>query len=329
MKQMPPRCWARCSIARRSRRGPDGPTISQSSPRGNLSSGSVSLKFDSRSGNLRGDPRFRNARAAAGFEHVNRLAGVRFRDPPADRPTAQPFVLEESEPGEVVVAVDVGQGIEVELPGALEPERTARRRIEMPFDDLAYVRIEARPRVGGRRRLILSGVGLRHWTNLIKWLVAGPSAGLRTRGPGIRGSRVTRSVRLVRVLKTHCQLESRSPINGTRNHTDRGSPKQGHIDSPHSDWATAPRARRSTGPCSSSLDPRHLRPVKVRNEFSLALFREADEKQKKVRLKPDATCTAALPRGERAGRKLARSRGRSRSSGLPPVPATATSSCGR
>ena len=44
MKQMPPRCWARCSTARRSRRGPLGPTVSQSAPFGKNSSGSVSLK---------------------------------------------------------------------------------------------------------------------------------------------------------------------------------------------------------------------------------------------------------------------------------------------
>ena len=35
MKQMPPRMLARCSMARRSRRGPEGPTCSQSAPFGN------------------------------------------------------------------------------------------------------------------------------------------------------------------------------------------------------------------------------------------------------------------------------------------------------
>ena len=43
MKQMPPRCCARCSTASRSRRGPGGPDVSQSAPFGKYSSGSVSL----------------------------------------------------------------------------------------------------------------------------------------------------------------------------------------------------------------------------------------------------------------------------------------------
>jgi hypothetical protein len=44
-KQIPPRYWARCSTANRSRRGPEGPSISQFDPFGKLASGSVSLKF--------------------------------------------------------------------------------------------------------------------------------------------------------------------------------------------------------------------------------------------------------------------------------------------
>ena len=42
LKQMPPRNWARCSTASRSRRGPLGPSISQCDPFGKYSSGSVS-----------------------------------------------------------------------------------------------------------------------------------------------------------------------------------------------------------------------------------------------------------------------------------------------
>ena len=45
MKQMPPRCWHRCSTASRRRRGPLGPTCSQSAPLGKYASGSVSLNI--------------------------------------------------------------------------------------------------------------------------------------------------------------------------------------------------------------------------------------------------------------------------------------------
>ena len=41
-KQMPPRYCARCSTESRSRRGPDGPSISQLEPLGKNFSGSVS-----------------------------------------------------------------------------------------------------------------------------------------------------------------------------------------------------------------------------------------------------------------------------------------------
>ena len=45
-KQMPPRTWARCSTASRSRRGPEGPSISQLAPRGKYLSLSVSLNIE-------------------------------------------------------------------------------------------------------------------------------------------------------------------------------------------------------------------------------------------------------------------------------------------
>src|SRR5262249_973643 len=44
-KQMPPRYWHRCSTARRKRRGPEGPSMSQLLPLGKYFSGRVSLNI--------------------------------------------------------------------------------------------------------------------------------------------------------------------------------------------------------------------------------------------------------------------------------------------
>ena len=108
MKQMPPRCWARCSTARRSRRGPLGPTISQSAPFGKRVVGqrlAEVLVVDAEV--LVRDARLRHAGAAAGLEHVDRLVGVRLGHPAPHRPAAQPLVFERPELVEVVVAGDV------------------------------------------------------------------------------------------------------------------------------------------------------------------------------------------------------------------------------
>ena len=59
-----------------------------------------------------------------------------FGNPAPHRPAAQPLVLEEAERLQVVEALDLAARIPVELAGELQPERAARRRIEMPRDDL-------------------------------------------------------------------------------------------------------------------------------------------------------------------------------------------------
>ena len=145
MKQMPPRCCARCSTARRRRRGPLGPTISQSAPFGKRVVGqrvAEALVVDPEVVDV--DPRLRHAGAAAGLEDVDRPVGVRLRHPAAHRPAAQPLVLEEAELVEVGVAVDVR---------AADRSRSRFARssqngqpvagIEMPADDLAHVRRRA------------------------------------------------------------------------------------------------------------------------------------------------------------------------------------------
>ncbi len=74
---------------------------------------------------------------------MDRLVGIRLRHPPPHGTATQPLVLEEPEPVEIRVAVDVLQRIEVERFRPLEPEGAAGCRIEVPPDDLPHVRIEA------------------------------------------------------------------------------------------------------------------------------------------------------------------------------------------
>ena len=143
MKQMPPRCCARCSTASRSRRGPLGPTISQSDAlRKRIVGQRLAEVRVVDSEILVRDARLGHAGAAAGLEDVDRLVGVGLGHPAPHRSAAQPFVFERAEPVEVVVAGDVRPRIERELLGALEPERTAGGRIEMPAHDIADVRVE-------------------------------------------------------------------------------------------------------------------------------------------------------------------------------------------
>ena len=73
-KQMPPRYWARCSTARRSRRGPDGPSISQFDPFGKILVGqrvAEHLVVDAEV--VDDDAALRDAGGAAGLEDVDRL----------------------------------------------------------------------------------------------------------------------------------------------------------------------------------------------------------------------------------------------------------------
>ena len=64
---------------------------------------------------------------------------------PAHRPAAQPLVPEMPEQLQVSVAADLGAGVEVELPGELEPERAPGIGAEMPGHHLAYVGVEPFP----------------------------------------------------------------------------------------------------------------------------------------------------------------------------------------
>ncbi len=90
----------------------------------------------------------RNARRAAGLEHIRRLAGESLRDPALHGTAAQPFVLECRKPRQVAEPADLLPRIPSELVCVVEPERRPRRRIEMPIDDVANMRVER-----GSRRL--------------------------------------------------------------------------------------------------------------------------------------------------------------------------------
>ncbi len=133
-KQMPPRYWARCSTASRSRRGPEGPSISQFGPWRKVFVGQrlaeqrvVGAKIVDR------DAALGNARRAAGFEHVDRLVGERLGHPAPHRPAAQPFVFERLELFQVVERADFLERIEFQRLGIFEPERAAGRRMKVPL----------------------------------------------------------------------------------------------------------------------------------------------------------------------------------------------------
>ncbi len=153
---MPPRCCARCSMARRRRRGPLGPT---DQPVGALRESVVGqrvaeqLVVDAEVVDV--DARLRHAGAAAGLERVDRPVLRRpFGTQRRTGAAAQPLVLERAELVEVVVA-----------PGSpcADPSRpcsaqssqngAAGRRVEVPVHQLADPRVEpgAGVRDGGRR----------------------------------------------------------------------------------------------------------------------------------------------------------------------------------
>ena len=142
-KQMPPRCWARCSTASRKRRGPGG---SQHQPVRPL--GKILVRQRVAEQRVIGaevvdrDAALGDARRTAGFEYVNRLVGKRLRHPAPHRAAAQPFVLEGFELRQVGECLDLFQRIELQALGIFQPERAARRFVEMPLHDFMRVGIE-------------------------------------------------------------------------------------------------------------------------------------------------------------------------------------------
>ena len=131
-------------MARRSRRGPVGPTISQAAPRGKCSSaelggellvvGLVVVPADALLGHAGG---------AAGLEDVVRPALVMRRHPHLGLQVAQPLVLEMRESrDEVGERLHLPSRVPAGLARPIEPERAAGLGREVPRDDLAHVRVE-------------------------------------------------------------------------------------------------------------------------------------------------------------------------------------------
>jgi hypothetical protein len=86
---------------------------------------------------LMGNAGFRHASGASGFERKDRFVRVRLRHPAPHGSTAQPFIFEESKTIEILIRLNVAEGIEVERLGAVDPERSPGCGIEVPLDDFA------------------------------------------------------------------------------------------------------------------------------------------------------------------------------------------------
>ena len=143
-KQMPPRYWHRCSTASRSRRGPDGPSISQLRPlREELVRQRVGEHLVVDPEVVDDDAALGDAGGAAGLEDVPRLV-LAAPSAPSGR-TGPPRSQSSSKNGElleVVEALDVLERVELERLGLLQPERRAGLRAEVPADDLADLGVE-------------------------------------------------------------------------------------------------------------------------------------------------------------------------------------------
>src|ERR1044071_8119544 len=86
--------------------------------------------------------RFGNACAAASLEDIDGAVCVSFRHPSANRASAQPLVLKESEAREVVIPLDLVARVPIEVLRIVEPERASRCRVKVPLNDFAHPRIE-------------------------------------------------------------------------------------------------------------------------------------------------------------------------------------------
>ena len=84
---------------------------------------------------------FRHAGGASGFEREDRLVRVRLRHPATHGPAAEPLIFEESKTIEILIRLNVAEGIEVERLGSVDPERSPGRGIEVPLDNFAGPRI--------------------------------------------------------------------------------------------------------------------------------------------------------------------------------------------
>ncbi len=113
-------------MARRRRRGPVGPTISQAAPRGKCASESLGgelLVIDLVI--VPADALLGHAGGAAGFKDVEGAALEFFGHPDFRLQVAQPFVLEMREALQAGEAFDFGGGIPAGLLGPIQPERAA------------------------------------------------------------------------------------------------------------------------------------------------------------------------------------------------------------
>src|SRR4051812_26235093 len=83
-----------------------------------------------------------NARRAARFEDIRRLAGERFRNPPTRGPSAEPFVLKQRKLLDIRIALHFLQRIKLQLLLLTQPKRAARRIVKVALNRFVSVLIE-------------------------------------------------------------------------------------------------------------------------------------------------------------------------------------------
>src|SRR4051812_6034996 len=84
----------------------------------------------------------RNSRRAARFKDIRRLTGIRLRNPPARRPSPEPFVFKQRKLLNISVALHFLERIELQLLLLAEPKRAAGGIVKVMLNRFISVLIQ-------------------------------------------------------------------------------------------------------------------------------------------------------------------------------------------
>src|SRR6185436_5877703 len=82
---------------------------------------------------------------AAGLKNVCGQVSEAFGNPAANRAAAKPLILERRKLSQIGKRADLFSRIPAQLRSKIQPEKTTGFAIEMPFDDIPHMRIQALP----------------------------------------------------------------------------------------------------------------------------------------------------------------------------------------